>query len=140
MIKTFILNYAQYDREPLHMIINAILMSKLCNNPIELVDPIIKLQKEENISTYYHSGKNNESYNMVNLDKKILINHFNKIGIKDFYEYPSGGEYFLRITDKGKALLNKKIIDRLEKHILEIGGKLEGEHSHYLPHDSNDWK
>lgn len=103
----FLLDYAAYDSEPLHLLISAALSGKAIGNAQEIVEPLIELFRNGYIEAYHHSGFSGDPYESLDELKKDNLFYYIERNINNgFTSYPEkGGEFFFRTTDKGFELL-----------------------------------
>ncbi|MBI4331766.1 MAG: hypothetical protein HY673_10845 [Chloroflexi bacterium] len=108
-IKAYILDFAEYDKEPLHIILGALLEEKLSTNVRDAVAPLLQLLNDGYIECYHHSSWSGDPYVRIpHLKEADLMRYVDLHEPEGFQEYPDpeqGGEYFFRTTQKGHALL-----------------------------------
>jgi len=149
-VKEYIIKFALFEKEPLHIVFNAIIEEKIINKAYSAIQPILKLVREQHLECYHQSSRSRDEYEKHdNLTEAELIKYVKIHESQQFKEYPEpeeGGEYFLKTTEKGKLLLpeqprgmksvtelwqNKKTGEQLQKHILTRYGKPVRGHPHY---------
>jgi hypothetical protein len=98
-IKEYIIKFAIYEEEPLHIVLGAIMDKKIIGNAYEAVQPILELIKERYLDFYY--GSTYKEHNNVTEDE--LIAYIKIHEPEQFNEYPEL-EYYLQTTSKGRQL------------------------------------
>jgi hypothetical protein len=146
-LKAYILEFAAYDSEPLHLLISALIEKGLCESANRAVQPILELVQDNYLECYHHSCRGGDKYKAVdNLGPDALREYIKRNEKYNFENYPSpeeGGEYFFKTTSKGLKSINgdgksykelyrnKKTGETLERHVLEKGGEPADKHPHY---------
>lgn len=106
-IEKYILDFAAYSEEPLHIIISAV--SEEANlTPKRTVTVILTLFNKGYLKCYRHSGKSGDPYEETTVNKNILLDYIERNQGNAFSEYPAGEEYFFQTSDKGWELLNSE--------------------------------
>ena len=101
-VKEYILDFALFSEEPLHIIFQALLDDKIIHNAHEAIKPILELIQEQYLDCY---GNKYQEHN--NLTKDELIEYIKIHEPQQFKEYPEpreGGEYYFKTTKKGMHL------------------------------------
>ena len=99
-IEKYILEYAAYDLEPMHIIISALISEGLCENHKDAVGSIIELVKKGYLLAYSHSGESGAKY--IKIEKKDIDKLYSDVEKRDqFNTYPGGKEYFFKTSDEG---------------------------------------
>ena len=103
----YILHLAQFDSEPLHVIIPAVIDEGLCNDKDEVVEIIVELFNKGYLLAETHSGKSGDKYIRVDkIEKSEIMSNINER--IELHEYPRGIEYFFKTTKKGYELIEDK--------------------------------
>lgn len=100
-IEKQILEEAAYEEEPLHGIIYGFLIHGTCQDPKDIVDPILNLLGSNKLKIYYSSGWGGDPYIEItplppsNL-RKYLLAYIEKHKREFGEQYPeNGGQFFI---------------------------------------------
>ncbi|MBI4331639.1 MAG: hypothetical protein HY673_10200 [Chloroflexi bacterium] len=104
--ESYILDFAAYGPEPLYVTLGALIEEGLCSVASEAIVPLLELTRSGYIEWSYHSGLENANYERVTkLNQEDLVRYVARHEGGGFREYPEGGEYYLKTTDKGCQIL-----------------------------------
>jgi hypothetical protein len=107
-LSLFILDFAFFNKEPLHLIISLLFEEKKVT-PEETVDIIIKLANNGYLECYKHSGLSGDPYEkIISLDKTVLTDYMETNKTKKYNEYPAGQEFFFQTTDLAYNIINNE--------------------------------
>ncbi len=105
-IEKLLLEEAAYEEESVHGIIHGFLKNGLCQDPKDIIDPILNLLAAKKLKIYYSSGWGGDPYlDITSLPpsdlKEYLLGYIEKRK-KEFNDlYPKdGGQFFVQATSQ----------------------------------------
>jgi len=105
----YMLEFCDYDKEPLHIVIDALLDDKLIEKAEDIIPLILDSFNRHYINCWWDTGKADDPYIRLNeIKKDDLENYVRNNKRYSFKRYPSfsdGGEYYIRTTDIGIKLV-----------------------------------
>jgi len=150
-LKEYILEFAAYDLEPLHLLISALIERELCESARCVIRPILELVRDDSLECYRHSGRDGDTYEKMHILTEVELTKYidchNKQAFKSYPSPDEGGEYFLKTAAKGleginadgktsiELYRNKKTGEMLQRHVLYRDGKPADMHPHYREPD-----
>jgi hypothetical protein len=113
-VKAYIISFAAYDSEPLHIVLSALIKEGLCESASCAIPAILELLQSKYIECYHHSGYSSDEYKRVNhLSEDALRDYIRQNEDEGFREYPTpegGGEYYLKTTREGLQFADDNLI------------------------------
>ena len=107
-IEELLLEEAAYEEESVHGIIHGFLKNGVCQDPKDVIDPILSLLASSKLKIYYQSGWGGDPYlDITSLPpsdlKKYLLEYTEKHKKEFNDQYPEdGGQFFIEATAKNK--------------------------------------
>jgi hypothetical protein len=101
-IEKAIIEEAEYQEEPLHGIIHGFLKHGVCQDPKDLIDPILRLLGAGKLKLYYQSGHGGDPYLDVTCLppsdlKEYLLEYTDKHKREFNSQYPEeGGQFYIK--------------------------------------------
>jgi hypothetical protein len=151
-IREYVLYFAEYDKEPLYILVSGLVEHKVCKNPLEAAQALLDLVREGYLTTYLEADKDGDAYEMVEqIDEDAFLQIVRER--KDFEKHPKDREFFFKTSEKGLSLIdnlpdliskreswhNRRIGQMFERHFLTTEeGKSVWKHPHWKRAESRD--
>ena len=103
----YILDFAAYNEEPLHIIISAV-SSRMNLSPEKIVLIIIELASRDYLECMLDSGLSEESLKRINNNEEMILDYVKRNEKQGFSEYPEEEEFYFKTTSKGWELLTSE--------------------------------